>query len=111
MQSEQQRRLGEEDYEDIAATFGIVGYQAMLRRVVRDEKREADGRAPKPKWACLCQDACLLPSSPELSTQCFRCTSDYVTYQLCGLNLEMCCAERRLGPMHLYICFRQLVAM
>lgn len=49
-ESEQQRRLGEEDYEDIAATFGIVGYQAMLRRALRDERREAEGRAPKPKW-------------------------------------------------------------
>lgn len=44
------RELGEAEYEEAAAAFGIVGYQAMLRRALRDEKREAEGRKPKPKW-------------------------------------------------------------
>eukprot|EP00208_Stichococcus_sp_RCC1054_P007494 CAMPEP_0206135806 /NCGR_PEP_ID=MMETSP1473-20131121/1072_1 /ASSEMBLY_ACC=CAM_ASM_001109 /TAXON_ID=1461547 /ORGANISM="Stichococcus sp, Strain RCC1054" /LENGTH=582 /DNA_ID=CAMNT_0053527905 /DNA_START=243 /DNA_END=1992 /DNA_ORIENTATION=- len=45
------KQLGEADYEEVAASFGILGYQSMLRRTLRDEKREAEGRKPKPKRA------------------------------------------------------------
>lgn len=45
------KQLGEADYEEVAASFGILGYQSMLRRTLRDEKREAEGRKPKPKCA------------------------------------------------------------